>query len=355
MTIDHHCQRTLAMGNLQSPIRTSFGVLLDLNQFEELGQDGHKIMLECGIPAAAMEEPEYQITSEMEQRVLSRLTALVSQKTELAAYALENGIKANIELFGILGLAAVHAKSMLAAYRIILSHPELTWGHSRLLAGETSTHAIIEFSLEPNTSLGSNAHTVRDFLLTRDLVSSATLSKDIGGPSLSPVMVSLPFAAPECSQEYLQHFNCPVQFSSNKTRLYYPLGLWQHVPPRANELIFKGYEKITNRLASQLRVEPSYSELVKSQLWVNNPMPNRSTIASQLGLSTRTLARKLKAESTHFGELLKQAQLAKAESLLRNGATPLADIAEHLGFSDLAAFSRAFKNWTGQPPSSWRR
>lgn len=343
------------MGNLQSPRRTSFGILLDLNQFEELGQDGHQIMRECGVPEIALEEPEHPISAEIEQRVLGRLISLVSQRQELAQYALETGSNANIGLFGILGLAAVHAESMLAAYRVILSHPELTWGHSRLLAGETQTHSFLEFTLEINKDQGALAHPLRDFLLTRDLVSSATLSADIGGESLRPTLVSLPFKAPRCAQEYEQHFQCPVQFSSNRTRLYYPLGLWQHQPPRANTLIFKGYEKMAHRLASQLRVEPSYSELVKRQLWVENPMPDRNTLAAKLGISTRTLARKLGAESTHFGQLLKQVQVSKAEDLLRNSSGSLAEIAEQLGFSDLAAFSRAFKNWSGLSPSSWRK
>ena len=71
-------------------------------------------------------------------------------------------------------------------------------------------------------------------------------------------------------------------------------------------------------------------------------------------MSARTLQRRLEEEQTRFTEVLDRARLDLARRLLADPALPLADVAFRLGFADLAAFSRAFKRWTGKPPGQWR-
>jgi AraC-like DNA-binding protein len=78
-------------------------------------------------------------------------------------------------------------------------------------------------------------------------------------------------------------------------------------------------------------------------------------VARSCGMSDRTLQRRLEAERTSFVEIQDTVREARARELLRDPRISLVDIAEQLGFSDLATFSRAFKRWTGQPPGMFRR
>ncbi len=87
-------------------------------------------------------------------------------------------------------------------------------------------------------------------------------------------------------------------------------------------------------------------------------LPDRATIdavAHELALSVRTLQRRLDEEGTTFLEVLDSVREEIARQELQRGDAPLVDLAERLGFSDLATFSRAFKRWTGQPPGLFRR
>jgi AraC-like DNA-binding protein len=79
-----------------------------------------------------------------------------------------------------------------------------------------------------------------------------------------------------------------------------------------------------------------------------------TALAAALHMSPRTLQRRLEAEGTRFTEVVDAARLGEAKRLLLD-ALSLTEIAYRLGFADLAAFSRAFKRWTGQPPGQWRR
>ncbi len=74
-------------------------------------------------------------------------------------------------------------------------------------------------------------------------------------------------------------------------------------------------------------------------------------MAHLLAMSRQTLYRRLKAEGVTFEEVLASVRCEIAVEALRAGATPVRDVAARVGFADSAAFSRAFKRWTGRNPS----
>ena len=78
-------------------------------------------------------------------------------------------------------------------------------------------------------------------------------------------------------------------------------------------------------------------------------------VARALGLSRQTLYRRLKAEGFTFEEILDALRRRLALRMLREDRLSVKETAYRLGFSDPAAFSRAFKRWTGSSPSGTRR
>src|SRR5690606_9677964 len=89
-------------------------------------------------------------------------------------------------------------------------------------------------------------------------------------------------------------------------------------------------------------------------LWAYTPPPSREQLADMLGVSTRTLARRLKAAGTSYAELLRRVQAERARNYLRHTSTPISEVADRMGYSDPAAFTRAFQGWTGMTPAAWR-
>jgi AraC-like DNA-binding protein len=73
-------------------------------------------------------------------------------------------------------------------------------------------------------------------------------------------------------------------------------------------------------------------------------------IAAKLGLSRQTLFRRLKAEGVTFERVLDELRHRRALYYLKSKKLPVTKTAYLLGFSDAAAFSRAFKRWTGVSP-----
>jgi AraC-like DNA-binding protein len=77
-------------------------------------------------------------------------------------------------------------------------------------------------------------------------------------------------------------------------------------------------------------------------------------IARRLGVSERTLARRLSAEGLTFSDLLGQLRLHLAKRYLAEGDMSISQVAWLLGYQEVSAFSKAFKRWTGKTPRAMR-
>jgi AraC-like DNA-binding protein len=79
------------------------------------------------------------------------------------------------------------------------------------------------------------------------------------------------------------------------------------------------------------------------------------TLAKSLGVSERTLQRRLREEGTSLQELVDEVRSELSVSLLDDSDLSLSDVAERLGYASLGAFSRAFRRWRGVSPAAHRK
>lgn len=83
--------------------------------------------------------------------------------------------------------------------------------------------------------------------------------------------------------------------------------------------------------------------------------PRIDWVAEKLGMTRRSLQRRLKEQGTTFSRVIEDLLLLHAKALLAAGDKSVTEIALRLGYADAAHFSRAFKRWTGASPSVYRR
>jgi AraC-like DNA-binding protein len=77
-------------------------------------------------------------------------------------------------------------------------------------------------------------------------------------------------------------------------------------------------------------------------------------VARQLGITVRTSNRHLLAAGTSFHQIRDELLRERAETLLRKGHLPIAEVSYLVGYAEPSTFHRAFRRWTGQTPSQWR-
>jgi AraC-like DNA-binding protein len=83
--------------------------------------------------------------------------------------------------------------------------------------------------------------------------------------------------------------------------------------------------------------------------------PRIDWVAAKLGLTRRTLQRRVSERGTTFAALVEGLLQKYAQDRLSRTTEPVTDIALQLGYADTAHFSRAFKRWTGLAPSAYRQ
>jgi AraC-like DNA-binding protein len=82
--------------------------------------------------------------------------------------------------------------------------------------------------------------------------------------------------------------------------------------------------------------------------------PNLTRVAKKMAMSPRTLQRQLKVQGMDFKKLVADTRRRFALSYLGNRKNTLTEIAFLLGYSEVSAFNRAFKRWTGSTPLAYR-
>lgn len=123
-----------------------------------------------------------------------------------------------------------------------------------------------------------------------------------------------------------------------------------------DDAISRFFDERVEEMLAEINATVPVSHQVKSEVGKNlsGGVPKLSDVARALGVSARTLQRKLSEDGAVFQELVDQARRELAERLLRTTEYPLVEIAFLTGFSEQSGFTRAFKRWAGETPRSYR-
>ncbi len=149
----------------------------------------------------------------------------------------------------------------------------------------------------------------------------------------------------------------PVVFGAEKLEIILPLSsLDLPIPtydPRLREhLLEYGERLLTEHRATEQMLRAKVEGLITRSMPGN--MIRAEEAAANLGLSPRTFARRLKDEGISYREIVDDLRCDLAQTFIKNGMN-LSEISFSLGYADQAAFSTAFKRWTGRAPGDFRK
>ena len=171
-----------------------------------------------------------------------------------------------------------------------------------------------------------------------------------------PKAFSFTHEEPSYRAEYDRIFRVPLIFGSNKNAILFGEELLSVRLPPTNRYVFRLVTKQAEALLNRLDSSKSTRGRVESLLvpMLHTGEASIETIAGKLGVSRQTLFRKLKAEGVTFEKVLGELRHKLALHYLNGKKVSVNETAYLVGFSDSAAFSRAFKRWTGASPSTTR-
>lgn len=164
----------------------------------------------------------------------------------------------------------------------------------------------------------------------------------------------------EASQQLAHALHFPCRAGRSFNRLSFPTALLDYRKRPTTAFAQHHYTCLRTEMQKQLtekkRQTPTYKQVRRNILTnIGNQPISQDLIACELGVSRRTLRRKLADEHCSFQQVLESCRMLTAEIDLQYSQMPLTDIALKLGFSEQSAFTRAFTRWCGQTPNEYRR
>jgi len=312
---------------------------------QSLGVEANALLAAADIPSSALDWERWPID------YITRLWRAAEHCTGDAGFGLKVGARVSPASINVVGFALQSAATLREAIVMVQKYQRLIsdGGRFQMLAGGTSTWVVYH---PRQGQLAFSPHQIEAVL-----AAVVTFAGWVTGGALHLLRVHLSQAQLGPVQGYRNVFACPVEFEQAFSGLLVDNAVLDQPLPQADPQFAKVHEQYTDaRLAALSLSSVSVGDLRQWLMAHMGPqVPRRAQAAQALGISERTLARRLHEQEQTFDKLLDDVRRELALQAVSDSERSLVDIAQSLGFAESSTFYRAFRRWTGLPPARWRR
>ncbi|SNC75852.1 AraC-type DNA-binding protein [Marinobacter sp. es.048] len=312
---------------------------------QRLSVDERTLLATAGIPEAASAQERWAIDD------ITRLWHAAERCTGDPGFGLKVGAEFTPMSISGVGFALQSAATLREAIVMVQRFQRLIsdGGRFQVLTGHAATWLVYH---PRQGKLAFSPHQIEAVLAA--VVGFASW---VTGTRMQPsrVQFSQPRLGPLAG--YQTVFNCPVEFEQAFSGVQIDNAVLDQPLPQADPHLAQVHERYTNaRLAALSINSASVPEIRRWLIARLGPvLPRRADAAEALGISERSLARRLREQGQTFDGLVDDVRREKALQGVAESTSSLPEIAEALGFAEVSTFYRAFRRWTGMPPVRWRK
>lgn len=227
------------------------------------------------------------------------------------------------------------------------------------LLSDTFMWQIVESNGISEVRLNRETHR-RGLELSTEASLSATVvvMQAVTEKNIRPIQVSFKHGPPSNMEHHNKAFQCEILFNQEHYSISYRTKDLHSRTAKADKsinrfLIERVQEETENLEIAGNKLVFELNEIITDAL--PSGIPSVDHVAELIGMSRRTLTRRLSEAGFTFRNLVKAKQQEIAKTLLHDNSRSIAEIAFETGFSEQSAFNRAFKSWTGLSPLQYRK
>jgi AraC-like DNA-binding protein len=312
------------------------------------GADPAALLRQAGVAASDLEDQDARIPVRTYVALMRAAKALTGE----SALGLHYGEQVDIAEVSIIGLIGQASETPLEAFQQLNRYVRLII--------ETDNAGGDRFGMVFDRGglwMVDNRQNPDDFPeLTETAFAQLVCSPRRSDPTYGVKAVHVTHAAPPHQAEYERIFRAPVIFGSDRNALQLDEAWVGRRVARLPRYVFGVLTQHADELLRTLEGSKSFRGRVEALLMpsLHVGQPSMDAIAGKLGISRQTLFRKLKAEGVTFEKVLDELRYQMAADYLGARKVSVNETAYLVGFSEPAAFSRAFKRWTGSSPRAMR-
>ncbi|OBK18583.1 AraC family transcriptional regulator [Mycobacterium asiaticum] len=308
------------------------------------GIDAADCLAGTGVTLADIDDKATEVQAGQELAILRNILGRVKDPHE---FARDVGLQYNFANTGVLGYALLASPTVGDAVNIGCRYATLSSTFLRLTRHDTPEGAVLEFD---DSAVPAD---VRSFMLQRDLFALTSMVPLLIGQLHSDALIKVELPGIEFPEERLEFPTMTIELdlSAARSAITIPFEVLALPMPAADPAAAEACAQQCEELLQARRRRRGIAAQVRSRL-VRNPgvLPSMAVIADDMCITERTLHRRLAAEHTSYRALADEVRMTLAVAMLESGLT-VGETARQLGYSETAAFSRAFIRWVGNPPS----
>ncbi|MBQ0753458.1 MAG: AraC family transcriptional regulator [Gammaproteobacteria bacterium] len=258
----------------------------------------------------------------------------------------------------------LHIGSLMPPFRgqvleyLFLSSPTFGEGLERTLRYNRLATDAMQFRLRVEDDvaiLSGLEHPVRHYLEHATCIVLRFLQQVSDG-EFQPCHIAFCHTQGASQQDYQRIYGCPVTLGAGEGAIHFDASLLTRSSLAAEPELLAMHEQLAAEKLADLRRRDFVLKLERELGGLlEQGEASLDTLAAKLGISTRNLRTELEGAGTSFKVVLNQYRERLARRLLARTSEPLDQIIYLTGFSEPAAFTRAFKRWTGETPSAYRK
>ncbi len=286
------------------------------------------------------------------EEVLPRLWAYLGERFPSEPLTLEMARAAPFSFFGGLAEGAKFAEDLRSAAQLFAKNAALIAGQLSLTFNETPTGASLT-SRHPWDSIDGGRSAEIGAALAARMFSEFL---GIKGAVIGATMAHSPLSD---EKFYTDFFGGAVEFEAPETGIVFDPAKLDAKIAHANAELFRYVKTHFSTIQKQILAPQDSEKLLILQTaaaeCVIMGVPTTAAIATGANMSLRTAQRIASDHSTTLQQILADALANRAKEFLADDNLDVASISLLLGYSDDRAFRRAFRSWTGQTPSDYRK
>jgi AraC-like DNA-binding protein len=268
------------------------------------------------------------------------------------AFGLHIGERAEPELFDVLGYVVIHSPTFGEAINRLIRYHSIWSDGAFYNLDIKGPRARLTYEYAAGLT-GVRRH---DSEMTLSILVS--FARRGTGVDWTPQEVSFQHSKPESISEHQRIFRSRIHFDRPINELVFDSSLLALAMMKADPGLCVILDRHAQELLSRRPRAGGFINQVRQllgQALKVGDEPRIETISQKLGISVRTLQRKLKEENTSHQDLLDELRSDLSKRYLQEPQLAICEVAYLLGFSEPSAFHRAFRRWTGVTPKEFRR
>jgi AraC-like DNA-binding protein len=252
--------------------------------------------------------------------------------------------------FGVVGFSCILSPTVGEAFaRLSRMYTLLVTGARWSLEPE-GQRLCIAFDLDAPPSLG------RRCAIEFALAEQVHFTRMMAAGNVEVLEATFPHEPPADATSYRELFRCPLLWNRERATLVVDRSVFELKHSKADPHLLAYFDRQAERLLAQRSNDKDTSARVRRLLvdaLADGP-PSADLVAKRLGVSPRSLRRRLADEGTSFHTLVEDTRNALAQQYLTDPKLTVSEIAFLVGFSALSPFQRAFRRWTKLTPREYR-